>query len=123
MCSWRIHPKRARVNPRHPEAWGTDDRSGFVQNLADLAWEYRWAGTQLINTRILTGDAYRDVPNEQERAIKLPPDPDPVLNARPEAYQIDEGLMPLTTDPAYPGDPGEVIRDGSGNYIGVEPSS
>jgi hypothetical protein len=104
--SWRPHPKRARVNPRNPEAWGTDDRSGFVQNLVDLAWEYRWAGTQLINTRILTGDAYRDVPNEQERTIKIPPDPDPVLNARPETYQVDEFM----NTPLY-AESGQVLRN------------
>jgi hypothetical protein len=62
------------------------------------------------------------MPQEQLRAIKLPPDPDPIINARPEPYTVDEGLMPLTTESAYPGDPGQVLRDpATGQYIGVEP--
>jgi hypothetical protein len=78
------------------------------------------------NLRILvcrdTGGGCLDVPSEAAlRTIVLPPDPPPVFNARPEAYPIDEGLMPMTTESAYPGDPGEVLRDENGNYIGVEP--
>lgn len=119
--SWRPHPKRARTNTRSPRCWGTCDRSGFVHNLEDLVPEYQWAGTKLMNQNILVGRRYVDEPQEQLRTIKIPRDPDPIINARPEPYSVDEGLMPLTTDPAYPGDSGEVIRDGDGNYIGVDP--
>jgi hypothetical protein len=118
----RPHPKRARTSTRSPRCWGTDDRSGFIGNLEDFQWQYEWAGTKLINQHILCHPRYIDKPQEQLRTIKIPRDPDPIINARPEPYSVDEGLMPMTTDPAYPGDSGEVIRDENGNYIGVEPA-
>jgi hypothetical protein len=86
-----------------------------------MQWQYEWAGTQLINTGVLVGRDELDEPQEQLRAIKIPPDPDPVINARPEPYSMDEGLMPLTTEPAYGGDPGATVRSDDGNYIGIEP--
>lgn len=107
---WRPHPKHATVDPTNPRAWGTCDRSGFIFNHEDLEREYQWAGTTLQDQHILVGSPYSDVPSEFLRAIKLPPDPDPIINARPEPYSIDEGLMPLTTEPGYPGDPGQVVR-------------
>ena len=119
--AWRPHPKRAAVDPTNPRAWATCDRSGFIGNHQDLVTDYMWAGTQLIPSRFLMHPEYADEPNEQFRTIKLPPDPDPIINARPESYLIEEGLMPLTTETAYPGDPGQVIRDENGHYIGVEP--
>ncbi len=118
----RPHPKRARTSTRSPRAWGTGDLSGFICNLEDMQYSYQWAGTKLVCQYILDHPRYIDVPQEQLRTIKIPRDPDPIINARPEPYTVDEGLMPLTTDPAYPGDSGEVIRDENGNYIGVEPA-
>lgn len=123
---WRPHPKGARVNPASPQAWGTCDRCGFIKNLADLNWQYDWQGPRMQNLRLLvckdTGGGCLDAPSEAaKRTIIIPPDPPPVFNARPEQYAIDEGLMPLTTTPAYPGDPGQVVRTDDGKYIGVEP--
>lgn len=107
---WRPHPRHAKVDPANPRCWGTDDRSGFVFNLEDLVLEFEWAGTQLINKHVLVGPQYVDEPNEQLRSISLPPDPPPILQARPEPYTLDEGLLPLTTEPGYAGDPGQVLR-------------
>jgi hypothetical protein len=95
----------------------------FVGNHHNLVTDYFWAGTQLLPSRFLMHDEFADRPNEQFRTIILPPDPDPIVNARPEPYAIDEGLMPLTTEAAYPGDPGQVLRTETGEYIGVEPST
>ena len=75
----------------------------------------------MINTRFLVGAPFLDIPQEQLRTIKIPPDPDPVFNARPEPYSMEEGLMPLATEPARTGDPGATIRGENGHYIGVEP--
>ena len=86
----RPHPKRARVDPRAPAAWATDDKSGFVVNHRDMVWQRQWAGTQLINTRILTHPDFVDQPQPQLRTIILPPDPPSIMNARPEMYSIDE---------------------------------
>lgn len=86
----RRHPKRARVDPRSPRAWGTDDRSGFIGNHEDMVWQYEWAGFELINQKILVYPDELDIPNRQLGSIVLPPDPPSILNARPEAYDIEE---------------------------------
>jgi hypothetical protein len=86
----RPHPRRARTNASHPDAWGTCDRSGFIGNQKNLQWQYEWAGTQLINKRILCVPDQIDIPNRQLGTIILPPDPVSILNARPEPYSIDE---------------------------------
>ena len=96
--SWRPHPRRADVNIDRPSAWSTDDRSGMIINHNKLAWQYQWAGAQLINTRILVGPDNMDKPQEQLRTIILPPDPDPLFNARPEPYTIDETDWRVTQD-------------------------
>lgn len=86
----RPHPRRARTDPTAPEAWATDDRSGFVGNHKDLRWQYEWAGLKLINKRILVYEDELDQPQRQLGTIVLPPDPLPIMNARPENYAIDE---------------------------------
>ena len=86
----RPHPKRARTDARRPEAWGTCDRSGFIDNQKNLEWQFEWAGTQLINKRILVTKDMWDRPQRQLGTIILPPDPVSILNARPEPYSIDE---------------------------------
>ncbi len=96
--SYRPHPRNADVNPDRPVAWATDDRSGFVTNHNKLSWQMEWAGTELINKRILVGRDNLDVPNPQLRTIILPPDPAPLFNARPEPYTIDETDWRTTSD-------------------------
>lgn len=86
----RPHPRRARTNPTAPEAWGTCDRSGFVANQRNLQWQFQWAGTELINLRVLVAPDQLDIPQRQLGTIILPPDPVSIQNARPEPYNIDE---------------------------------
>jgi hypothetical protein len=86
----RPHPRRARTNASDPEAWATSDRGGWIGNQRDLRWQYQWAGTQLINTRILVYEDEYDEPQRQLGTIILPPDPVSIPNARPEVYPIDE---------------------------------
>ena len=83
-------PKGARTDPTNPQAWATCDRTGFIQNHVNLCWQYEWAGNQLINKRLLIRPQSLDKPNPQFRALVLPPDPKPIMNARPEPYTIDE---------------------------------
>ncbi len=116
----RPHPKYASSDI-HQGAWATCDGCGMIWNHPQLDWQREWAGLQIINKRTLVCPRCLDVPNEAIRTIILPPDPDPVLNARPEQYSVDEGLMPLTTEPTRTGDPGSVIRDDKGKAIGIEP--
>lgn len=87
--AWRYHG-RASVDPASPRAFGICDRCGFLHNHADLKWQYEWVGTQLQNLRILVCDTCLDDPQPQLRVIVLPPDPTPIMNARPEPYMLDE---------------------------------
>jgi len=86
---WRPHG-RARVDPKRPEAWAVDDRSGFVTNLRNLRWQYAWRGPRLMRIPILVTQKNYDIPNEQRRPIVLPPDPIPVKNPRPENFILED---------------------------------
>ncbi len=86
----RPHPRRAATDPHSPRAWATSDRNGMINNHENLEWQYEWAGTSLINKRILVSPDELDVPQEQLRTIILPPDPPAIIYARPENYDIDE---------------------------------
>lgn len=79
---------RARTSTTNPEAFGVCDRCGGWRNLNRLSFQYQWAGPQLQNTRLLVCRRCLDTPNEQLRTIVLPPDPLPVLNARPENWAV-----------------------------------
>ena len=78
-----------RVDPSSPQAMGTCDICGRIWNLVDLRWQFQWSGNQLINLRYLVCEKCYDNPQEQLRAITLPPDPVPVLNPRPEPVRIE----------------------------------
>lgn len=88
--SWRPHPKRTTLNIEKPDPWGTSDRNGMVGDHSRMVWQFRYAGNELINTRLLVHPDEYDIPNEQFKTLILPPDPDPLMNARPEQYVIDE---------------------------------
>ena len=62
----------------------------MISNLENMQWQHDWAGTGLINKRILISEDELDKPQRQLGALILPPDPPPVMNARPENYAIDE---------------------------------
>ncbi len=89
---------RARVDSNNPRAFGICDRCGFLFQLAELQWQYQWAGNQLTNIRVLvcTGVNCYDRPNEQLRTIILPSDPVPVLNARVPNYAYEEYTVIIT---------------------------
>lgn len=81
---------RARVNPGNPEAFAQCDRCGCWYNRSDLSWQFQWAGTHLYNLGILVCTPCLDTPQEQLRTIILPPDPPPVINARPPDFPFEE---------------------------------
>lgn len=62
-----------------------------------MQWQYEWAGTQLVNKRVLVHPDELDRPNRQLGTIFIPPDPLPIPNARPEGYPIDE-LWPMIVE-------------------------
>ena len=92
----RRHPRRAAVDPFHPQGWGSSDRNGMVGNLANMRWQYEWRGPRLMNTKVLVHEDELDEPQRQLGSpALLGPDPLPLMNARPEQYAIDE--YPVST--------------------------
>lgn len=79
----------ARTSSVSPQAHAICDRCGFRYNFVDLSWQWEWRGASLQNLRILVCGPCLDTPQEQLRTIVLPPDPQPIINARPELYAED----------------------------------
>jgi hypothetical protein len=87
--SYRYHG-RAGVDTDNPRAWATCDRCGFLYNLYMLNWQWQWQGVNMINLRWLVCETCLDKPSQFLRSITLPPDPEPLLNVRPDPNEIDE---------------------------------
>jgi hypothetical protein len=83
----------ASVDAHDPRAWGVCDRCGFVYNHSELQWQWQWVGPRLQNLRRLVCQTCLDTPQEQLRTIVLPPDPEPIQNARPEDYVSHDNPM------------------------------
>jgi hypothetical protein len=87
----RRQATRAFADPTNPQAWGVCDRCGDWRFHHDLVWQMAWGGTHLYNQRLLVCyDKCYDTPQEQLRTIILPPDPPPILNARPPNFAVEE---------------------------------
>lgn len=80
----------AKVDPTHPEAFAICDRCGFLYNRRDLTADKQWAGNQIRPTGHLVCGACNDIPNPTLRPIKLPADPVPVNQPRPEKHGPDK---------------------------------
>ncbi len=80
----------ASDSPSHPAAAGICARCGRLFSLPALSWQWQWAGPRLQNLRLLVCQSCLDVPQPQLKPRILPPDPMPVLNARPENFLIDD---------------------------------
>lgn len=77
---------RASVSASNPRAFAICDRCGFLYNHHQLSWQFDYAGAYLVNKRLLVCASCNDTPNEQLRAIVIPPDPVPIQNPRPQNY-------------------------------------
>lgn len=92
---------RASIDPSNPRALGICDRCGAMYNHHQLKWLYDWRGTKLQNLRFLVCDScYDQYQQNGQRTIILPPDPIPIMNARPEQYVPDSN--PLSAIGANP---------------------
>lgn len=108
---------RARTSARSPQAHAICDRCGYRWNFVDLQWQFDWTGAQLQNLRVLVCRRCLDTPQEQNRAIVLPQDPVPIINARPE-YFADYSTDLFPTGPqTY--DPVSGIGIQQQNFIGT----
>ena len=81
---------RARISAKSPRAAGVCDRCGFVYTFQDLKWQYDWRGVAIQNLRILVCPRCTDQPQAQLRALTLPADPEPIINARVQDFTVAE---------------------------------
>lgn len=88
--SYASQSGRARTNAKKPQAFSVCDRCGMWYNWIDLRWQYDWRGTSIQNLRVLVCNRCYDTPQEQLRAIVLPADPVPIINARSENFLAAE---------------------------------
>lgn len=89
---------RARIDPRHPSALGVCQRCGFTYQRSKLHNQTQWQGMQLQPLNIWVCDPCFDRPQEQLRAIILPPDPIPIALPFPEPYSSEVPSYMQTTD-------------------------
>lgn len=123
---------RAQTSARNPRAFGVCDRCGVWYNHNRLSWQFDWRGASLQNIRILVCDVCLDVPQSQLRAIVVPADPTPIINARIESFVQDEtdyrttsgqnGTDPITGIP-IPGTTTRVTSVPSGGLLLLEDGS
>jgi hypothetical protein len=96
---------RARTSASRPQAFAVCDRCGIWHNHYQLRFQFDWAGTTLVNKRILVCGRCIDKPQEQLRAIVLPADPVPIQNPRPEyalgAYNTDYRITDSAATDTY----------------------
>ena len=92
---WASKAGRARTSATNPQAFAICDRCGFLYNHVDLRWQFDWRGVALQNVRLLVCDTCYDTPQEQLRAIIVPADPTPIMNARTENF-VDASTDDLT---------------------------
>jgi hypothetical protein len=78
---------RARTNAKSPRAHAICDRCGFRYNFIDLKWQHDYRGPVVANLRILVCPPCLDEINAQLRAIVLPIDPEPIINARVQDFE------------------------------------
>jgi len=91
---------RAKTSSSGPQAHAICDRCGFRYNHVNLQWQFDWRGPTMQNVRILVCNNCLDDPQEQQRAIVLPADPDPIMNARVQDFQTAETDYQTVTAPS-----------------------
>jgi hypothetical protein len=90
---------RARTSSSSPQAHAICDRCGFRYNHVDLQWQHDWRGAALQNVRILVCNSCLDVPQDQLRAIVVPADPTPIMQARTQDFATAETDYQTVTTP------------------------
>ena len=80
---YRAFLGHAELDVENIRAFAICDACGSLWNHDRLSWQYQYRGPALQNTRKLVCPTCLDVPNPSLRTIVLPPDPVPVINARP----------------------------------------
>lgn len=102
---------RAVIDPNNPRAVGVCDRCGQLYNLRDLRYQPIIAGSTVLVTRRRVCWKCLDELNPQLQTVRLPPDPLPVSDPRPEFYAVDE--KQYYTIAPYIGRPGLFVGRGA----------
>jgi len=97
--SYASQSGRAKTSSSNPQAHAICDRCGFRYNHTNLQWQYDWRGAALQNVRILVCNSCMDVAQEQQRAIAVPADPVPIMQARTQDFETAETDYQTTTAP------------------------
>ena len=112
---------RARISMRQPRAMGECDRCSRWNNHASMVRQFQWSGNALVDTGLLVCRDCADRPQQQLRSIILPPDPRPIINARPSPNVTPIAWRPVPVTAAYLTDEyGNVITDEYGNPIALD---
>jgi hypothetical protein len=119
---WADNTGFAHVNPRAPRAFGVCDYGGEWRQLHELKKQMEWQGTKLVWTGLLVCSHHMDKPQQQLRAIRLPADPVPKINPRPEtgflpSVQTQGFQIYSLWDGGFPLDYAALLTDGNGNEI------
>lgn len=106
----------ATIDPSRPRARAVCDRCGQIWNLENLIWQFDWRGPRVQNLRVLVCPPCYDKPQMNgQRTYILPPDPVPVMNARPE-FRVPED-NPLSALGATPSPLSYVFGNQIGNMV------
>ena len=90
--------QKARANPRALDSYAICDRCGDLRNHSDLSFQTYYAGDALVKSGALVCPECLDVPFQNNRPVRVGPDPVPIQNPRPPAWAEQEGY----TDPTIP---------------------
>ncbi len=93
---------RARVDPRHPSAFGVCDRCGFWWNLDELRYQFDWRGPRLQNLRLRVCPPCTDKPSIWLKPIVYPPDPVPRMDPRVQSFVIPNNGSPFPPPLPWP---------------------
>lgn len=96
---WASRLGRARISASRPQAAGQCDRCGGIFTHATLSFQYDYAGSGLVNKRLLVCNSCNDRPQHQLKAIVLPADPVPIQNPRPADFASQRTDKRITIGP------------------------
>lgn len=106
--AYRYHGRAGATNPASlfGSSWSECQRCGFNFQHRDLQWQFEYAGKTMLNKRLLVCRTCLDAPAPFLQAITLPPDPLPILDARPHSpapadYLWDFSFTTATFDSTF----------------------
>lgn len=108
----------ALVDINNLDAFAFCDRCSQLYNHSDLRWQYDWVGSKLTNLQLLVCPRCLDEPDQQQRTLRLQPDPKPIKNPRPgnhvgdssPARSISQGPSQIDPDTGMPINPTPILR-------------